>query len=475
MENLIKKGIIRPDNVVQENDPLIKLEEREREWSRIFKIWYVEPGLEFGQMQPERLVDDYELHNGPIETDQQLRAFIDWRNQKKEKMVGDAEKYLAERDKLAQLEDKRIKEVQKEPKKRPFLVNFMNGGDVRGAISCEYDISHSNPPEIIIMRQDKEAYGSSLGSGAVAAVRRFIHEAIVKNNLTDKESILQPIIVVVCQDEELKTTYLEQGANLVAEDFQIDDIEKIAQLAAKIKSDPASLNTEGFLAEKIGFYQQIVDNGFMGERGELSADTEQELEILRKIFQENNIHKILDVGSGSGRLTNELGKDETLEIVGVDANEKLLKLAQEKSPDLERIKYQKGRITDYVLFNEESKKMMGQFEAVTYTWNTILEAFGPGNLIKTLNNAWLALKEGGQLVFDLPTRENSFIKDGWYHIPAGEAGDYWAYIPTQEEIEFVLRMTGFDLKTIKFKKWAIAPSEEYPDGIKKITVVVNKK
>ena len=103
-----------------------------------------------------------------------------------------------------------------------------------------------------------------------------------------------------------------------------------------------------------------------------------------------------------------------------------------------------------------------------------MEAFGPANLLKTLNSAWLKLKKGGILVFDMPTRENQDMQDGWYYNQVDKETEYLSYIMTQDEIKFILRMTGFDSKGVEIKKWQTKPSEIYPEGMKKITVTAKK-
>lgn len=479
-EKVIKKSPILPDYAHKGADFLVgdSIEKGEKEPARFFKIWYVEPRFDLSNYNQGRLLNKYLAEFGEDALEKNPQGFIEWHNQKQDEFLKQGTEYLELRKTMNVVEEKRIEEVQEDLDKRAFIINKMTPSDISVEINLAFGIGKAkNPPEIIILRDEQSEFSETcLGSGIVGLMRQKIKTSLEKHDLLDKESLLQPIIVVSVADKKLKTAFLEQGANLVVDDFKPQEINDLAQLVAKIKSDPASLDTEKFLAEKIGFYEKIVENGFMGERGELSADTEKELNLLRKIIAEREIHTILDVGSGSGRITNELGKDENLKILGVDANEALLKLATEKSPSQKRVSYQKGRITDFVLASDDfEQKLVGQYDAVTYTWNTILEAFGPGNLIKTLNNAWLALRDGGQLIFDLPTRENAFIKDGWYYIPAGEAGDYWAYVPSEEEIKFILKMTGFDPNMIEFKYWEIGSSEEYLEGIKKITVVVNKK
>lgn len=115
----------------------------------------------------------------------------------------------------------------------------------------------------------------------------------------------------------------------------------------------------------------------------------------------------------------------------------------------------------------------GSQDAVIYTWHSFLEAFGPGNMLKTLNSAWLTLKNEGVLVFDQPTRENEDMADGWYYSKVDEEAEYLSYLMTEEEIKFMLRITGFEEPEIK--EWRTKPSELYPESMKKMTIVAKKR
>ncbi len=43
---------------------------------------------------------------------------------------------------------------------------------------------------------------------------------------------------------------------------------------------------------------------------------------------------------------------------------------------------------------------------------------------------------------------------------------------TEEELKFILRISGFE--NVKIKKWTSKSTEMYPDGVKKITVSAKK-
>jgi len=284
-----------------------------------------------------------------------------------------------------------------------------------------------------------------------------------------ESNLLLPIIVTVSKNFAFNENNLENGANLAIPDFKPEDMEKLIQLASKIKSNPASLATKKLSRLKGEFYKSVED--LIQGRAEITADTKQELEILTEIFEKNNIENILDVGCGYGRICIPLIEQGYL-VDGIDANEKFLEKIdkQIKKGELDSgLQFSKGNIMDYTGPDPEKK-----YQAVIYTWNTILEAFGPGNFLKSLNSAWRVLEPGGMLVFDQPTRENSDMADGWYgHEPEVEGEvSYLSYIMTEEELKFVLRIAGFE--NVQIKKWTSKPTEEYPQGVKKMTVSAKK-
>jgi SAM-dependent methyltransferase len=164
--------------------------------------------------------------------------------------------------------------------------------------------------------------------------------------------------------------------------------------------------------------------------------------------------------------------EQGYEVDGLDSNKKFLAKIKKQLKTREistKASFAPGSVIEY--HGPDPEK---QYDSVIYTWHTILEAFGPGNLLKSLNSAWRKLKPGGLLVFDQPTRKNKGLEDGWYgHEPEVE-GDisYLSYIMTEEEIRFILKISGF--QSVKITKWTSKPTEEYPEGMKKITVSAKK-
>lgn len=288
----------------------------------------------------------------------------------------------------------------------------------------------------------------------------------IKEETDWERKILKPIIVAVSQDTQQRELMMENGANMVVSEMSKQKIEKLLKFVAHVKSNLASLSVERLRKTKQEFYQAVETK--LEDRSEITAETEKEVAILEEIFQENGCKKILDIGCGAGRIDLPLLRSGYY-LTGIEANESFLLTAMRRANEenLSNASFKKGDVIEY-----QKQITRGSQDAVIYTWHTILEAFGPGNLLTSLNSAWLALKSGGVLVFDQPTRENQHMEDGWYgNDPDGEH-NYLAYLMDEDEIRFILEMAGF--KDVEIKHWSTKPNEEYPEGMKKITVSAKK-
>ena len=277
--------------------------------------------------------------------------------------------------------------------------------------------------------------------------------------------VLQPVIVSVSSNPEYQKHALEAGANLlVPETLSFTDATQLFQLANRMKNSPASLARERLERQKGKFYHDV--EGEIEERSELTADTEKELAILEGILQGVGAQDVLDVGCGFGRIAVPLAV-QGYRVTGLDGNQALLERAREQSGTQGvSMQFLQGDIIEYKRTVDAEA-----FDAVTYTWHTILEAYGMGNTLETLTSAWRALRPGGTLVFDQPSRENTGMEAGQYGDPEHE-GYGGAYLMDQDELRFVLRMAGFE--NVEIIPWTTKPTELYPEGMKKWTIVAKK-
>lgn len=330
----------------------------------------------------------------------------------------------------------------------------------------------SNVPEVIFLESPDVEKAQEM---KVAIAR--VHDAV--DNFLDEEgnfeaglrnvekSLLTPVIVFLSHDNKAKDFMRSGGADLVLDDLSGEGIKQLMDLTARMKASTSSLMTERLRQIKSEFYNSVEEK--LDARSEITAETEKEIEILHEIFQRiGDVQKVLDIACGNGRIDIPL-LEKGYEVTGVDANEKFLQGAIRKAleKNISGAQFKKGDVIDFSGVVDP-----GSQDAVIYTWHSILEAFGVGNLLHTFGNSWSALRPGGVLVFDQPTRENPHMEDGWYgNDPDGEH-QYLSYIMEEDEIKFILKTAGFE--DVKIQKWKTKPSGEYPDGMHKFTVSARK-
>ncbi len=273
--------------------------------------------------------------------------------------------------------------------------------------------------------------------------------------------LLQPLIVATGPSELYLEAALERGADGVIKNPTQEDLEKVTALAQTIRTSPASVAAERLQRNKSDFYRSVVDQ--IEDRSTQTADTEQELSILKSIFEKRSAKKILDVGSGYGRLMIPFASDG-FDVTGLEANRQLTEKAKQSAKINKRLHFRSGNLINYT--DSVEKK---SFDAVYYGWHSFLEAYGLGNALSTLRSARLALRPGGTITFDQPSRENTGLEDGWY---GDEEHGYLAYLMDEDELKFLLRLAGFE--NAEIIHWTTKPSELYPEGMKKITVVAQK-
>jgi ubiquinone/menaquinone biosynthesis C-methylase UbiE len=149
--------------------------------------------------------------------------------------------------------------------------------------------------------------------------------------------------------------------------------------------------TEGQLYKKYAkYYDRLYEK----------MDLEKEVEFIKwavKHHKNSEGNKLLDMACGTGRHT-ELLKD-SFQIRGVDVNQDMLCIAQEKLPD---ITFTLGNMKNFHL-NEKFDVAICMFSAMNY--NTSLE-----ELNGTLNNFYEHLNHGGVMIFDYGINQENWIE-----------------------------------------------------------------
>lgn len=349
-----------------------------------------------------------------------------------------------------------------------FRQDTLGGADPNGfSDKADYLAYHQSLAEAVQkFSQTTESNETVRIDTIFTALKKIIDER--KNEyLTDVESeaaeerLLQPLIVAVGKSRHYQDAMLEAGADAALAELSSDDLSELVTLAKRIRTSPASIATERLRRNKSEFYASVVDQ--IENRSEQTSDTEKELTLLKSLFEKISARKLLDVGSGYGRLAQPLA-EAGFDVTGIDASPTLLKRAKEAKGKTRNPHYTKGDVIDY---RDVAEK--GSYNAVYYGWHSFLEAYGLGNALTSLHSAREALRPGGTIVFDQPARTNPGLEDGWY---GDSEHGYMAYLMDEKEIQFLLRLAGFE--DVHILHWTTKPSDLYPEGMQKITVAASK-
>lgn len=131
-------------------------------------------------------------------------------------------------------------------------------------------------------------------------------------------------------------------------------------------------------------------------RGEISeAKNQKDLEVILEVGHFTSGAKILDLACGHGRISTLLAK-QGYRVTGVDISADFLQLAEQVARD-------QGLQISYVQGDVREFKQRG-FDAVI-SWFTSFGYYEDDGNRTILDNAYGALKVGGELILDIPNRD----------------------------------------------------------------------
>ncbi len=311
---------------------------------------------------------------------------------------------------------------------------------------------------------------------------------------------LRPLFVYVnsdCSYDDIKKAK-EGGCKFVLDNR--DKIPYFLNLVNRMKKMDALAVYLKRLFLRREFYRHVYPIEIMRERSEkgITADLESDLGVVKEVLSNPDVKKdtMLDLGCGWGRFTIPLAKAyKNSKVTGIDVSPESIQFAQRQSEDLENVCFREG---DLVLPGLGCNIEKESADVATAMWHVLTDIGSLNGIIDALNNIWDALKKDGKFIFDLPDR-NNYHKimngEGVYkrevELPESDYRDispeilkeyrehikkvkyFETYIPTVEEMRFLLDITGFKIDEIKESN--ISPSEQFPGGFKKYYFVVSKK
>lgn len=286
--------------------------------------------------------------------------------------------------------------------------------------------------------------------------------------LQDKSFInklAKPMIAVEAARDNLDMEFLERGADFIIRVFSNERGKDLIRRVAEMKKEAYGEDTlEELREEKEEFYDEVSD--FIPERQKVTADTENEIRILKDVikecYKEEKID-ILDAGCGYGRLSLPLAK-EGHHVTGVDLSGNMLDMFREllskEDSDL-NIDIKKDNLTELSLKDKSQ-------DAVMFNWHVFCELRTEQAKFSALKETFRVLKDRGIVILDVPDRRKlKEFSNGYYvHKPEGKEVVYRGYIPTIDEINKWLYDCGF--KKVRVKEWVT--SNNYP----KLSIVAEK-
>ena len=205
----------------------------------------------------------------------------------------------------------------------------------------------------------------------------------------------QPLIIVSNPDLRKEDTDLQNILKAGA-DIGIKDINSfVVQLWGSIFSTPEMLArieddySNKAVINKEQFYKRHQEK--LQARSEITADTEQEVNFLDKVFYENKVEKVLDAAGGDGRIAIPLAK-KGYEVTNLDVSADLIKSMSKKTKEVN------GVVGD--IRNLPFKD--GEFEGIMYNWHVFCDILGNKGKQKVFQEAHRVLKKDGVISFDIP-------------------------------------------------------------------------
>lgn len=195
------------------------------------------------------------------------------------------------------------------------------------------------------------------------------------------------------------------------------------------------------------FYDRLV----------FDIDYEKYADNIRKILKNNSIDKaeILEIGCGTGNLTQELAKNPNFNILAFDYSAEMLNHAYEKLIDLDNVNI---IMHDMHKFPYQSY----QFDAVISLLDVINYIIDENKLSALFENIYKSLVEGGVFVFDLNSEYKLFTQLGDNHY-VYEMGDIFYTWENSRERDLVYFDLNFFIenKNGTYKRFVEKQVERY--------------
>lgn len=157
-------------------------------------------------------------------------------------------------------------------------------------------------------------------------------------------------------------------------------------------------------------------------------ETEELVYNALKIIEENNYHRVVDVGSGSGNISITIKKEkENIEVIGLDISKKALEISRLNAEKLDaKISFYESNLLEYLVVNKIKVDLIisnppyidivdEEVEEIVKNNEPHLALFASDNGLynykNIIDNAYLILNPKGAILFEIGYKQGDSLKN----------------------------------------------------------------
>lgn len=216
----------------------------------------------------------------------------------------------------------------------------------------------------------------------------------------------------------------------------------------KMKGVYATSQGHNFYDQLLGEYDQMID---------WESRLAREAPFFEKLFAEHRLKSVLDAGCGTGRHCFYFASLGAENVVGADASEKIVELAQGRAAAI-------GGELRFVQagFTELAERISGPFNLVCCLGNSISHLLTYDDLELTLKNFRKLLTRDGLVLIHLLNWERKIARQERYFPPRSHPGPegeklFFRFLDFHEEL-VTMNLVIFQLETTTERKWTTRTS-----------------